>query len=233
MNYQQRHQIYEAQTQNVRLLERAFAQIVRNCNLAIRRSDEQAIVIETRLLLVTYDAWSEASLSKLIHTPHGFTLAETQTIKSASKRDIVMGWQKCIDIGLAKAKPHTPHKTLQAAKRLLKDAVTETVSQPRLIRNKVAHGQWREALNRENTKLDAKLTNAIAALDPVVIETLKQRHVLVSQCIEDLIESPDKAFAEQYWRHFNELQRYVAMTKNWNLKSKRAVLTLKVRKPAA
>jgi hypothetical protein len=54
----------------------------------------------------------------------------------------------------------------QEIERLVKEHVVE----PSLIRNKIAHGQWEIALNRNNSAVNPAITAAIQQLDIVVID---------------------------------------------------------------
>lgn len=68
------------------------------------------------------------------------------------------------------------------------------------FRNKVAHGQWIVALNRENTAVNTKMTTELGELDTVVIWIWYRVHQHLSSIVEALIESPDRAFHRDYWQ---------------------------------
>ena len=81
-----RQEIFEAQTQNVRALNRAWKKLNITLNNAIRKSDSHAIRIHTKVLVLVFCAWAEASFSKLIHTPYGFSNDEITQIKDEQKK---------------------------------------------------------------------------------------------------------------------------------------------------
>src|SRR5580692_72747 len=101
MEQQQRLQIYDAQTKNVRALKSAWAQVNRQINVCLRRGDDQGLDTNTKILAVLYCALSEASFSKLIHTPHGLELEEIEQVKAAAKDlGVKHGWLKCAELGV-------------------------------------------------------------------------------------------------------------------------------------
>ena len=81
MNNEQRLQVFIAQCDNVRGLASAFKQTKRVINQSLRRNKDNEVRDHTRTLALIYCAWSEASFSKMVHTPHGFTLDEIKQIK--------------------------------------------------------------------------------------------------------------------------------------------------------
>ena len=100
MDYQTSLQIYQAQTNNKRLLDKAEVQIRRSINESILQNDRMRIEIFTRLYTLTYCAWVETRLSFLIHTPHGFGLEEISQIKTqGSFKD---KWKKCLELSFKK-----------------------------------------------------------------------------------------------------------------------------------
>ena len=220
--------IFKAQTANVKAFERAWRIIKRSIHAALAKDDFSSAEIHTRLLALTYSAWAEALLSKLIHTPYGFDAHEISQIKSAGKDGISNCWRKCIELALnrvaASKSNHLPNAT-QTLNRL----VLEFVETPSLLRNKLAHGQLVIALNRENTAVNNDLTNEIAELDVVKIDRLHEAMQGLSDIIEAIIESPQKGALRDYWKllsavtnRLDETRGYSIADKAQQLKSKRA-----------
>lgn len=213
MEQQQRLQIYDAQTKNARALRAAWAQVNRQINVCLRRGDDQGLETNTKILAVLYCALSEASFSKLIHTPHGLELHEIEQVKAAAKDfGVKPGWLKCAELGVRRiegVKHNHPSNVLRKVTNLIESYIFE----PSIIRNKLAHGQWSVALNRENDAINNVLTAEINRLDAV--ELHRREHALehLETILEDIIESPNKAHRRDYWAHltvFEEKQRVLA-----------------------
>ena len=213
MEQQQRLEVYDAQTKNVRALKAAWAQVNRQVNACLRRRDDPGLATNTKILAVLYCALSEASFSKLIHTPHGLELQEIAQVRAAAKDfGVKHGWLKCAGLGVRRiegVKHNHPSNVLRKVTELIESYIFE----PSLIRNKLAHGQWSVALNRENDAVNHDLTVEIDRLD--VVELHRREHALehLETILEDIVESPNKAHRRDYWAHltaFEEKQRVLA-----------------------
>ncbi len=216
--------IYQAQCTNVRALKKARNQLRRSMNVAIRRNDNPAIEAYTKALALLFCAWGEASFSKLIHTPHGLSLSDIAQVKRSVKEgSVVTGWQTCITLALqknnAKKSNFSPN-----AKQTINRLVDKYIKDPSLVRNKIAHGQWIIALNRENTSTNSLLTTQIAEFDSVVIETCFMCCEKLIEVVEHLIESPNGHFMQSYWRLVTEVESIEKTRSNWTIASKAASL---------
>ena len=106
----------------------------------------------------------------------------------------------------------------------LRRLIRQFIVEPSLLRNKIAHGQWLVALNRENTAENKELTNSLASLDIVEITKWFEIHGHISLIIEALIESPNRAFHKDYWIEITKLQEFIEKSKTWSLEQKVAKL---------
>ncbi|WP_159820010.1 hypothetical protein [Cyanobium sp. Copco_Reservoir_LC18] len=166
-------------------------------------------------MALLFCAWSEANLSKLIHTPYGFELSEIDDIKSAWRLNIEAAWLKTIDFGLAKvATP--PSNASQKLHSLVRDFVVE----PAGIRNKVAHGQWSVALNARGTNLNHDLTDELARLSIVNIQVWFRSSTLLSEVVEALIESPESAFHRDFATKLSDLEAFRQRSATFTVSSK-------------
>lgn len=169
--------VYQAQTKNVRMLNQARGQVNRAINRALRKNDITSTEVHTRVLALIFCAWVEANFSKLIHTPYGFTPDEVRQIKQAYQGSgLGAGWRKSIDLGLRKVSNPKKSNYLPNIRQKLLTVVDNYVVLPSLIRNKIAHGQWDVALNRENTTVNNDLTQELHNLDAVVISIWFKAH---------------------------------------------------------
>lgn len=222
-------EIFKAQTQNVRELDATWRHLLRTINNELIKDNITSVNYYTRLLALVFCSWSEAIFSKLIHTPHGFELDEIEQIKATAKNDIVEGWRKCLELRLnhvaAKSKSNYIPNISQTVGRII-DAY---VSEPRLIRNKIAHGQWCIALNRNNDGVNKEITTQIQSLDVVKLCIWNEAFRSLSNIVEVLIESPDRVFHQKYWIEIEKIDEHLRRTEKWTLSDK----TQQLRKQAS
>lgn len=234
MTNEEKLAVFRAQTENVRAFQGAWKAIRRSIHIALAKDDHASARVHTKLLALTYCAWAEALLSKLIHTPYGFDSDEIQQVKAAGKDGISNCWRKCIDLALRRVEA-TKSGHLPNVKQTLDRLVQEFIEKPSLLRNKLAHGQIAVALNRDNTALNRDLTLEIVNLDVVKIDSLRSAMQGLSDIIEAIIESPQKGALRDYWglhqavkSRLEEEQNFTLADKVKQLKEKRARTTLKV-----
>lgn len=205
MDQVQRLEIFKAQVRNVRALRSAMRQVHRSANRALRLNDKASSEAFTRIYAMLFCAWAEANFSKVIHTPYGFTLDEIDQINHAKTNGISVAWKKCVELGAgrldAKRGRFKPN-TIQT----LNSAIDSHVLDPSLIRNKLAHGQWVAALNRDNTALNPEMTNSLNQLNLTHIGGWIECHQILADIVEHLIESPKKTFVRDWYRYVLELE---------------------------
>lgn len=227
MDEQQRLSMFQAQTKNVRGLHQAWKHVNRQINAALRDGDHTAVEINTRLLALIYCALAEATFSKLLHTPHGLSLDEIQQIRSANNsHGVKFGWITCAELAVRRvdgAKHNHQANVLQK----LRNLIEEFIYDPSLIRNKLAHGQWHVALNRDNTAVNEELTSEISGC--TAIDLYRRRYSLehLAAVLEDLIESPNRTHRRDYWKHLAEMEAQQQQISGWTLERKTAQLRAK------
>ncbi len=159
-------------------------------------------------------------------------------IFNAKKSGIGAGWIKIINLsfdninitneyGIDKKKRIQRDKN----KKELKGYIDEYIHKPSQLRNRIAHGQWRniveydlEDLNNEekikedkkNTLLEEKLNN----LNSFDIMKEFKIHTIIGKMIRDLVQSPNKAFFNYYEEYRVSLEDYLEKTKNRNIDTK-------------
>lgn len=220
MNEQDRECVFHAQCTNVRTLVTVWAQINSSINGHYTKDQVTLAERETKLLAVIYCALAESIFSKLIHTPHGLSLDSIQQIKAAQNHSGVKdGWLKSVELALrrvdARRSNHLPN-----VRRRLDSFVNKYIFDPSLIRNKLAHGQWCTALNRDNSLVNADLTREIATLN--VVELYRRRTALdsLAAIVEDIIESPNRAHMRDYWVRLDAFERRAEHQRLWTLEAK-------------
>lgn len=213
-------QIFKAQTENVRELEKAWRHLLRTINRELIADNHVSAAIHTKLLALVFCSWSEANFLKLIHTPHGFELDEIRQIKDISSVDIVNGWLKCLELGLDRVSKTPKSNYIPNIKQSVERIIHKFVHEPRLLRNKIAHGQWAIALNRSNDATNEELTKQVNKVDVVKLSIWKVAYFGLSNIIECLIESPNRAFHRDYWGEVTTVEGHLRETENWTLESK-------------
>lgn len=233
MEEQDRTDIFHAQCENVRALGMVWNQVNSNINRHYAKDQTVLAERETRLLAVVYCALAEGIFSKLIHTPHGLPLTEIAQIKAVQNAGGVKnGWLKCVELALrrvdAQQGSHLPN-TRQTLARFIERYIFD----PSLIRNKLAHGQWCTALNRETTAINADITTEISALD--VVELYRRRSALdsLAALVEDIIESPNRAHMRDYWIRVTDFESRAEEQRSWTLTKKLVALKRKASLPRA
>ncbi len=219
MNEAQRERVFQAQTKNVRVLERAWATVNRQINVAILRNDKLGVELNTKLLALIYCALAEAMFSKLLHTPSALPLDYVEQIKAHAHKDgVKAGWLKCLELAMDpvdRTGSHAPN-VRQRVSRLIEKYVFD----PSLLRNKLAHGQWQVALNRANDEINSDVTEELSTTD--VVEWYRRKFALekLVAIFEDIIESPQKAHHRDYWCHITELEEGESELANWTFDKK-------------
>ncbi|MBJ3816359.1 hypothetical protein F9C28_15870 [Shimwellia pseudoproteus] len=94
------------------------------------------------------------------------------------------------------------------------------IKSPSLIRNKIAHGQWLVALNRENTHINSEMATTLVNLDVVELTRFKDAFARMSRIVEDIIKSPNKAHLRDYWPQLEEFKRKQKEMSLWTVSAK-------------
>ena len=208
--------VFQAQVKNVQSLKTAMRHVHRSINDALRANDVPRVEAFSKIYAVLFCAWAEANFSKVLHTPHGFGIDEIAQVQAAKADGIAAAWKKCVQLGLthldAKRGSFKPN-----AQQKLEELIDAHVFDPSLLRNKLAHGQWVIALNRDNVAVQNDLTSKIAALDVVKIGALIEGHRLLADVVEQLIESPKKAFMRDWYQYVVEIEKQMLESENRTL----------------
>lgn len=222
-----RNEIFLAHSQNVHQLEASWVQLRRVINEALRRNDTAAVNALTKVGAITFCALSESVLLKLVHTPEGFTLAEIQQLQQARmKNSIAEAWKKCIHLALRYV-DGTKSGFIPNTKQKFNGLVEQYIVKPSQLRNKIAHGQWKIAINRSGTSVNSELTTSLEALDFLLLESWYIALKRIAEIVEWMIESPRKAFPANYWRVVDRLDNELDRRQGWTMESKRQQLIRK------
>ncbi len=218
--------VFAAQTENVRALEQAWKHINKTINAAYSNGEYSTAEIHTKLLAQVYCAFAEAVFSKVIHTPEGLTLDEISQVKSKGKRNIGEAWKKCVELSLRKVQGKSSGHVANTRQKI-ESLIDKYIYDPSLLRNKIAHGQWKVALNTHNTKINVSLTSKVQGITVVDLYRHKGAFQSLFRIVEDIIESPNKAHHRDYWSHITQFEESQSKMENWTLENKIASLKAK------
>lgn len=218
--------IYQCQTANVRELEKAWEQTNRLINESYRLNDKATAIIQTKLMGLLFSAYTEAIFSKLIHTPCALTPTEIEQLKIKFKNNSYQGWVKCLELVINKIKSKDNNYKSTITNEM-KQLLSIYIKKPSEVRNKIAHGQWKYALNTNNTSENEDITERINNLTVVDLTIYKKSFTLIAQIIEDLIESPDKAHISFYNDLKNKFNVEQQKMTHWTLSDRIARLRAK------
>jgi hypothetical protein len=192
--------VFRAQVTNVRSLQTAMREVHRSINAALRLRHEPTVRAFTKVYALLFCAWAEAIFSKVLHTPYGLDLDEIAQVQAAKDKGVREAWKTCVRLGLRHLDAQRSNFTPNAQQKL-ETTIDVHVYDPSVLRNKLAHGQWEIALNRDNDAVQEEYTTKLEELDVVKISAWIEGHKLLARAVENLIESPKKAFMRD-WYHF-------------------------------
>ena len=220
--------LYKLQSHNVRNLNQVQRSLVQDINYSLRRSNDFQVEIKTKLLALLYCAWSEAQFIQIVYTPIAFSQSEIENINRVKNtKGISEGWKQMIELALQKVGDWNKSADLHNRRKKLFEIIDNYIKDPSLLRNKIAHGQWFYALNKENNAENPKLTKELEELDSVQLIKQFEVHKYLGLMIRDLVQSPKKGFHKNYWVHMTALQEYLDKTKNWTIVDKKSKLLLR------
>lgn len=218
-------QIFQASVENVKELKKQKKVLSRLFNKSIKENDHSSFEALKRLYALLYSAFAETSFLKIIHTPYGFTEEEIGQFQDL--RNLEEKWTKCLLLAFQRITNSVNNGEIQNKRQTLERLINEYIIEPSQLRNKIAHGQWKIALNTNNTNINHDTTRRIQELDFVQVDILFMVYDKISQVVEDLIESPYKTHFRDFYYHITELEELVNRTKNWSVSSKIDVLRTK------
>ena len=215
-------EVYQASVKNTRELKKYVSIIKRYANEALAFERTAEINALTKTYALMYSVYAEAEFTKLINTPYGFSEEYIEQIRNASS--IECKWKKCIELAfLAIETAHNKGDIANKKQELLR-IMERYIIEPSRIRNKIAHGQCKIALNNDSSAVNNDTTLQLEKLDFVQIDCLFNIYSMFSQCVEDLIESPHRAHYQYFYGRLDELQEYIWKTSKYSMDTKIASL---------
>ncbi|UNU29927.1 hypothetical protein [Aeromonas hydrophila] len=220
--------VFSIQTENVRELEKAWEQGNRLINESLRLNNDSAVTIQTKLMALLFSAYTEATFSKLIHTPGALTQLEIQKLKDKFKSNSYTGWVTCLKLVVGKITSRDQTYKSEVISKVMV-LLEKYIKEPSEVRNRMAHGQWVIALNSKNTQENNLISVKINNLDIVILTKYKKSFHLTALIIEDLLESPDKAHINFYQDLLDKFSREQEKMSTWTIEGRRQKLRPKPR----
>lgn len=178
--------IFRIQSENVQHLRQIINILKTDINNAIKESDDFRVAMQTKLLALTYSAWSEAQFIQIVYTPNIFTEDEIKSLLKDS--GIFNKWKMLIKFSflykekfdlkkklniinfLKQSKPehwkllieeennnYNQNKILSKKRKLeITNYLEKYIDKQSKIRNKIAHGQWINGLMDDNDTFGGK-----------------------------------------------------------------------------
>jgi len=220
------YDLYVLQSKNVRKLKKVESNLIRTINFHLNKNDAFQVELNTKLLALLYCTLSEAQFIQMVNTPKGFQYSEIEKIKNEKSRNgIVKAWEIMLDLAFEKVNSNWQENGDLNSRRIqLKGIIEKYIKEPSELRNKIAHGQWDIALNRENTKENVDKTNELRNLNVITITVWSNIHQFLGLMIRDLIQSPQVAFHNNYWSNLEKLNRFVIKSDNWTMAKRKDTL---------
>lgn len=226
MTRQEIYDLYVLQSKNVRKLKKVEANLVRTINTYLKKNDSFQVELNTKLYALVYCTLSEAQFIQIVNTPDGFMDTEIEKIKAEKNRNgVVKAWELLFDMAFEKVNVNwKTNADLQSRRNELQNILDNYIKTPSELRNKIAHGQWDFALNRENTAENTTKTMELTNLTVIQITIWSEVHQFLGLIVRDLIQSPKSGFHRNYWTNLVKLQQFITDSNMWTMSKRIATL---------
>jgi len=228
--------MFNHQSNNVQELRQAIEFLIKDIHEAKRKNRSYDVKIKTKLLAMTYSAWSEAQFIQIIYTPNALTTEQLNSLLKDS--GIFNRWKQLLKYAFSKIKKFNKTECIEKVKELkqnylnnqinechqyykqknielkekknvLTQYLEDYVEKQSNIRNKIAHGQWKVALDKDNKNKNDDLTNELDNLNIFSIKKELKVHTILGKIIRDLIQSPYNSFNDKYEGYIRELETFL------------------------
>ncbi len=147
---------------------------------------------------------------------------------ATKKNGIGQAWKLMLGDAMRKVGDTTTRGDLNNRLRKLLVISKDYIAEPSELRNKIAHGEWINAINSKVTATNPRTSRVLNQLDPVLVEKRFEVHRFLGYIVRDLIQSPKAGFHKHYWTNIVNLEQHMKKTASWNLQTKKGML---LRKP--
>lgn len=226
MTEQEIFDLYVLQSKNVRKLKKVEGNLKRTINSYLKKNDSFQVELNTKLYALVYCTLSEAQFIQIVNTPNGFVDTEIENIKNEKKRNgVIKAWELLFDMAFYKVNVDWRNNSdLLGRREEIQQIIDTYIKKPSELRNKIAHGQWDFALNRENTKENEDKTLELEGLTVIQVSIWSEVHQFLGLIVRDLIQSPQKGFHNNYWNHLTKLNDFLIKSSSWTMDKRSEIL---------
>lgn len=209
------NQLYKYHVENLRSIDSALTRISLSYRHAIAANNDADASVFKRLYALLLGAWAECKLLKTLFQPNAFSDEERATIGAAGTH--LERWQKLVEIAFRKhcgvpnatlsesTLGHDNYKRFDSIRRILEDDLCSII----MLRNKLAHGQWKYPLNSDG---DDVAQSQMEALRLENILTLQFKRIIIASILEAVF---DLAVSQPtFERDFNLHYRKIACARS-------------------
>jgi hypothetical protein len=230
---------YHQHCENIRMLEIAISTVQSSLRDSIRKNEKNKVDVFTRLLAQLVSSWIEVRVLKLIYEPNAFTddqITEILKINVLNER-----WKKALLFSYSKSfKILDPSKIQDKRYDYLTDLIKSDFLESNQIRNRLAHGQWKYAFNKDLTAINNDFTDRIENENIMKLQIKLNIFKDIAQIIHDLTVSKP-TFDRDFSRYFNRVkenknhyenrcfEKYKENLINSHERGKRSSISLKTR----
>lgn len=202
--------MYKKWCENVRALENAIENLQKDIRILIAKEQKENEYSYTKLLSYLVVCWCEARVIKLIYEPEytitnkkgtftkrkSFTEQEIEIIKNSSTlKDkwitaLKIGISKAYDIPLNNNFPNNLLFTPRTRYLAIIDLIESELLQSIELRNRIAHGQWKQAFTNDLNSFSQTHTTALRKENIVSLQLDFGIFKHLAQLIHDLASSP-------------------------------------------
>lgn len=187
------------------MLESAISVVQLNIKESIRRNEQSQVDAFTRILAQLVNSWIEVRVLKLIYEPNAFT--EDQVEEILNIQVLNAKWKKALFYSYSKSfKISDPSKIQDDRYKYLSDLINSDFLESNIVRNKLAHGQWKYAFNKELTAINDDITKRVNDENVMKLQIKMKIFKDIAQIIHDLTVSKPT-----FERDFD---KYVSRVKN-------------------
>ena len=220
--------LFKAAVENVRAVDHGIRIFRQDLNKRLCRSSGEDLERYTRIYGMLFCTWAEACLLRMIYTPYGFSADQISAVLNA--RTIEDKWTTCLQFAFHNSEEREQKSLKQALGPKLERLITNIIATPAQIRNKIAHGQWKQPFNSNSTALNSDTAILMQAVDVIEIDRWFFVFTEFAQIVEDGMESPERAFRRDVWLRLDNLETELKRRMAWTVTSKRKALMGHARK---
>ncbi len=200
---------YHEHCENLRMLNQGVNAVKKTLREHIAANDEHRVIIFTRIFSLIVDSWTEVRLFKLVSEYNAFSDNEKKKLfspftKVENKWLFALEWSFCKRFGINDPSLINSHPEGIKYEKI-KQTIKKDLIESRLIRNRVAHGQWRVAFNKKITRVNHDITKSLKQDNILRIQFRLVLFDALAQIIQDLAVS-QTAFVKNFDSNYKVIE---------------------------